>query len=337
MRTSPGLLLGLFAVASLSLTGAGLEPEPATMKAVRIHAAGDTSVLKYEDAPRPVAAAGEILVRVHAAGVNPVDWKIRSGAFGGLKFPAILGYDVSGTVEQVGEGVKEFKTGDEVFAYLSLSKGGGYAQYVSVPAKEAAKKPAKADHKQAAAVPLAALTAWQAMFDKADLKAGQTILIHGAAGGVGHFAVQLAHAKGAKVIATASAENAEFVKGLGADQVIDYKKEKFEEVVKDADVVFDVIGGETLERSYAVLKEGGYLVSIVAAPDKAKLDARKAKGTNMLVKPDGKQLAEIATLIDEGKVKPDVSAEFELKDAAKAHERSKSGGSGRGKIVLIVP
>lgn len=337
MRTSSSFLLGLFAVASLSLTGAGLEPEPATMKAVRIHAFGETSELKFEDASKPKAGVGEILVRVHVAGVNPVDWKVRNGSAKLLELPAILGYDISGVIEEVGEGVKELQKGDEVYAMLDLKAGGGYAQYVALPAKDAAKKPERADHKLSAATPLAALTAWQAMFDKAELKAGQTILIHGAAGGVGHFAVQFAHDKGAKVIATASADNAEFVKGLGADQVIDYKKEKFEDIVKNVDVVLDMFGADTLERSYGVLKENGYLISIVAEPDQEKLKARKARGSRMLVKPDGKQLAELAKMIDEGKVKPDIQDEFELKDVAKAHERSQSGGTGRGKIILTIP
>jgi NADPH:quinone reductase-like Zn-dependent oxidoreductase len=337
MHTLPALLLGLFAVPSLSMTGTGLAPEPATMKAVRIHAFGETSELKYEDAPKPAPATGEILVKVHVAGVNPVDWKIRNGTVKTMELPAILGFDISGVVEEVGEGVKDFQKGDEVYAYLDLKRGGGYAQFVALPAKDAAKKPTRADHKLAGATPLAALTAWQALFDKAGLKEGQTVLIHGGAGGVGHFAVQLAHAKGAKVIATASADNAEFVKGLGADQVIDYKKEKFEDVVKDVDVVLDMFGADTLERSYGVLKENGYLVSIVANPDKDKLKARKASGSWMLVKPDGKQLAEIAKMIDEGKVKPDIQDEFELKDVAKAHERSQSGGTGRGKIILTIP
>jgi NADPH:quinone reductase-like Zn-dependent oxidoreductase len=253
-----------------------------------------------------------------------------------IKPPYTLGFDVSGVIESAGEKVKDFKKGDEVFVYLPLGKGGGYAEFAVAGAKDVAKKPAKIDHTTAAAVPLAALTAWQALFDKADLKAGQTVLIQGAAGGVGHFAVQFAAAKGAKVFATASAENVEFVKGLGADRVIDYKKEKFEEIAKNVDVVFEMIGGETAAKSYQCLKEGGFFVSIVGPPDQAKLDERKAKGTAFLVQPNAKQLTEIAAMIDAGKVKPDVSKTFDLKDADKAQEWSKSGGSGRGKIVLIV-
>lgn len=308
-----------------------------TMKAVRMHGFGGPEVLKYEDVEIPKFGTDEVLIRVRAAGVNPVDWKLRDGMGRTMiKPPYTLGFDVSGVIESVGEKVKDFKKGDEVFVYLPLGKGGGYAEFAVAGAKDVAKKPAKIDHTTAAAVPLAALTAWQALFDKADLKAGQTVLIQGAAGGVGHFAVQFAAAKGAKVFATASAENAEFVKGLGADRVIDYKKEKFEEIAKNVDVVFEMIGGETAAKSYQCLKEGGFFVSIVGPPDQAKLDERKAKGTAFLVQPNAKQLTEIAAMIDAGKVKPDVSKTFELKDADKAQEWSKNGGSGRGKIVLIV-
>ena len=311
---------------------------PETMHAIRVTAFGGSEVLKYEEIPVPKPAAGEVLVHVHAAAINPVDWKLRDGMGRAmLKPPYTPGFDLSGTVESADASVTDFKAGDEVFAYMSLSQGGAYAEYAVVPAKILAKKPAKVDHVHAAAIPLAALTAWQALFDQAKLQPGQAVLIHGAAGGVGHFAVQLAVWKGAKVIATSSPENVEFVKGLGAERVIDYKKEQFDEIAKDVDVVFDMIGGETLAKSYKVVKEGGFVVSIVAAPDPAKLAERKAKGTVFLVQPNAKELAEIAKLVDEGKVKPDVSATFELKDAGKAQDQSKKGGSGRGKIVLTVP
>lgn len=313
-------------------------PAVKTMQAVRMHGFGGPEVLQLDEVSVPAPGPGEVLVRVRAASVNPVDWKLRDGMGKGMITPPFTpGFDVSGVVDLIGEGVNDFKKGDEVFAYLPIIGGGGYAQFALVPAKVLARKPAKADHAHAAAVPLAALTAWQAMFDQAKLQPGQTVLIHGAAGGVGHFAVQLAVAKGARVIATASAENAAFVKGLGAGRVIDYKAQKFEEVAKDVDVVFDMIGGDTLARSYQCLKPGGFLVSIVAQPDQAKLAERQAKGAVFLVQPDAKELAEIAALIDAGTVTPDVSETFALKDAAKAQERSKSGASGRGKIVLTVP
>lgn len=332
-------LAGLALVtASLMAAATATPADPPTMKAVRMQAFGGPEVLKYEDVARPVPAAGEVLVHVRAAGVNPVDWKLRESMGKGMITPPfILGFDVAGTVESLGAGVQDFKAGDAVFAYLPLATGGGYAEYAVVPAAALAKKPAKADFKESAATPLAALTAWQALFDKAKLQPGQTVLIHGAAGGVGHFAVQFAAAKGAKVIATASAQNAEFVRGLGAATVIDYQKQQFEEVAGQVDVVFDMIGGETLARSYGCLKEGGYLVSIVAPPDKAKLAERKAGGSVFLVQPDGRQLAEIAAMIDAGKVKPTVQASFPLAEAAKAQELVKQGGTGRGKVVLEMP
>jgi NADPH:quinone reductase-like Zn-dependent oxidoreductase len=308
------------------------------MKAVRLHEAGGPDTLKYEDVEKPAAGPGQLLIRVKAAGVNPVDWKIRDGGMKGrLTLPMTMGFELAGVVDAVGEGVKDFRAGDQVYTYLGVGGGGAYAEFAAVPAKDCAKKPAKASWTQAGGTPLAGLTAWQALFDHAKLDKGQTILIHGAAGGVGHFAVQFAAWKGAHVIATASAENAAFVKSLGAERVIDYKTEKFEDLVKDADAVFDIIGGDTLKRSYGVLKEGGYLVSIVAGPDKAELEKKKAKGTVFLVHPDARQLTEIAGLIDGGKVKVDVSAEFPLKEAGKAQEENKSGGKGRGKVVLTVP
>lgn len=315
-----------------------MRPTGATMQTVRIHAFGDRAVLRFEDAPRPEPKAGEMLVRVRAAGVNPVDWKIRSGMipFPREALPLILGYDVSGEVARVGEGVEGFKAGDEVFAYLPLQRGGGYAQFVIVKPAEAAMKPTRVNHEQAGATPLAALTAWQALFDTAGLREGQRVLIHAGSGGVGHFAIQLAKWKGATVYATASGVNQEFLRELGADVSIDYKSQKFEEVAKDMDVVLDSIGGETQERSMACLKPGGFLVSIVQPPSPEKLGARGAKGAVILVKPSGKQLAEIGALMDAGTVRAHVSLTCPLADVARAHEMSESGRT-KGKIVLIVP
>ncbi|HEX8877772.1 MAG TPA: NADP-dependent oxidoreductase [Phycisphaerales bacterium] len=330
------------ALAALTLTASLLASVAAaqTMKAVRVTTYGGPDVLKVEQIERPKAGPGELLLHVRAAGVNPVDWKIRQGLLKGMtpQPPFTPGYDVAGTVEALGEGVSDFKIGDEIYAYLALTKGGGYAEYVAVPAKEAAKKP-KADFADAAAVPLAGLTAWQALFTQASLKEGQTVLIHGAAGGVGHFAVQFAKSRGATVIATASSANHEFLKKLGADIVIDYTKEKFEDVLNarkiEVDVVLDTVGADTHDRSYAVLKKGGTLVSIVQPP---KADKMKEFGVNakvFLVSPNGPQLAEIARLIDAGKVTPHVSAKLPLEEAVKAHELSQTGKT-RGKIVLEV-
>lgn len=307
-----------------------------TMKAVRIHAFGGPEVLKYEDAPVPAPGPGEVLVRVHAAGVNPVDWKIRDGKMGlPLGDGLTLGFDVAGTVERVGPSVTTFKPGDEVFAFLAIGRAGGYAEFAIAAESELARKPAKLDFPAAAGVPLAALTAWQALVDKAELKSGQTVLIHAGAGGVGHFAVQIAKARGARVIATASANNLDFLKSLGADEVIDYRSQKFEDIAKDVDVVLDPIGGETQDRSFAVLKKGGILVSIVQPPDAGKLKQFGDRGTVFLVSPSGSQLTQLAALIDAGTVTPHISQRFPLADAAKAQEASAAGRT-RGKIVLTV-
>ena len=240
-----------------------------SMKAVRIHNYGGPEVLKFEDAPAPQPGPGEVLVRIHAAAVNPVDWKVRAGR---LKeriqypLPLIPGWDFSGVVEATGPGVTRLKKGDEVYARPDIARNGAYAEYIVAKESEVAFKPKSVDHVQAAAIPLAALTAWQALFDTAGLKAGQKVLIHGAAGGVGSFAVQLAKRKGAHVIGTASGRNQSFLRELGVDEAIDYEKTGFEDVVHDVDVVLDTIGGDTQNRSWKVLKKGGILVSIISPP-----------------------------------------------------------------------
>ncbi len=327
---------GFAVLLALTLGQAAGQQNESTMKAVRYHAYGGPEVLRYEDAPRPAPGEGEVLVRVHAAGVNPVDWKIRQGGFKmpGQSFPQIPGFDLAGTVEAVGAGVERFIPGDGVIGYLSLRRGGAYAEFASVPQDELAPMP-QIDFVRAAAVPLAALTAWQALFDTAGLESGETVLIHAGAGGVGHFAVQLAKSRGAKVIATASERNHEFLKRIGADQTIDYKEQRFEELVHDVDVVLDSIGGETRTRSYQVLKQGGFLVSIVGAPPPKELEAHGLRGAGILVQPNAKQLSEIAALIEAGKLKPEVSEVLPLCEAARAHELSQ-GGHTRGKIVLQV-
>src|SRR5579864_2585188 len=235
----------------------------ATMKAVRIHTYGGPEVLRYEDAPRPVPAAGEVLIKIHAAAVNPVDWKVRAGHLKDMlkyQLPLIPGWDAAGVIEDVGAGVARLKHGDEVYTRPDIMRDGTYAEYIAVREAEVALKPKSLDHVHAAAIPLAALTAWQALFDAGGLSAGQRVLIHAAAGGVGSFAVQFAKWKGAHVIGTASARNAELVRSFGADQFIDYRSTRFDDVVKDADVVFDTVGGDTQERSWKVLKKGGILV-----------------------------------------------------------------------------
>ena len=225
------------------------------MKSITINHYGAQSALNFSDVERPVAGANEVTIKVLAAAVNPADWKIRDGLgeMFGLQLPFTLGCEVAGTIEEVGEGVADFQGGDEVYCFLG-SLVGGYAQYVTAPSNEVSPKPSNLDFDNAAAVPVGALTAWQAMFDLADLQSGQTILIHAASGGVGSLTVQIAKAKGAFVIGTASGKNRDFVKSLGADEFIDYTIQKFEEVVQVADVVFDTIGGDTQQRSFQAIK-----------------------------------------------------------------------------------
>ena len=309
------------------------------MKAVRIHEFGGPEKLVYEDAPKPEVGIGELLVRVHAAGVNPVDYKIRQGHLQGWlnhPLPLILGWDVSGTVEAIGSGVSNFKIGDDVYSRPDIAHQGAYAQYIVIRAIEAAFKPPSLTHVQAAAVPLAGLTAWQALFDAGGLIAGQSVLIHAASGGVGSFAVQLARSVGARVIGTSSAANHDLVKSLGADEVIDYRTTRFEDVVKDVDLVFDTIGGETQARSWSVLKPGGRLVSIIDTPKEEDAKKQDATGYFVFVQPNAEQLGKLYDLIEQGKVKPLIDTVLPLSEARKAHELSEAGRT-RGKIVLEVP
>lgn len=304
------------------------------MKAVTINEYGDKNVLNYTDVERPQPKADEVLVKVHIAAVNPVDWKIRNGlgAMFGLQPPIILGCEIAGTVEAVGGNVKNFKQGDAVYGYIG-SHAGGYAEYAIAKRDEIALIPESLDFENAAAVPVGALTAWQAIFDLANLKSGQKILITGASGGVGSMAVQLAKAKGAYVTGTASGKNEEFVKDLGADEFVDYTKEKFEEIVKDVDVVFDTVGGDTLERAFQTLKKGGFLVTSVQPPSEEKANQYGIKAAMVEVQPNAKQLAEINQLIGSGKLKAHVETVLPLAEVKKAHELSESGHT-RGKIVL---
>jgi 2-desacetyl-2-hydroxyethyl bacteriochlorophyllide A dehydrogenase len=326
----------LFVVAVLISTSAFVRA--ATMKAVVAHEYGGPEVLKLEDVPLPEPKEDEVRVRVMAAGVNPVDALVRSGKYAkffNTRLPLIPGYDVAGLVEKAGSKIKNLKQGDSVYAYLGLKDGGGYAEYAVASEQEVALKPSSLGFVEAAAVPCAALTAWQALFDAAKVNAGQTVLIHGGSGGVGHFAIQMAKARGAKVIATASTANQEFLKQLGADLAIDYTKQQFEDVAKDVDVVLDAVGKDTLARSYGVLKKGGFIVTLVGRIDQAELDKHGIHGESLSVKPDAKELAEIGRLIEEKKIKVVVSQIFPLAEAAKAQELVETGHT-RGKIVLKV-
>lgn len=310
-----------------------------TMKAARIHSYGAPDVLTYEEAPRPVAEAGEVLIRVHAAGVNPVDWKTRKGmgVASDLKgLPAILGWDVAGTVEALGEGVTEFEAGDEVYGMIRFPyEGAAYAEYATAPVEDLARKPKSLDFVQAAGVPLAALTAWQALFEGAKLEAGQTVLVHAAAGGVGHIAVQLARWKGARVIGTASARNLDLVRELGAGEVIDYTAAPFESVAPQVDVVLDNVGGETLDRSFPVVRPGGVLITIAGHPSQERAAEHGIRAERVVVRPHSGQLAEMARLIDAGELKILVDTVLPLSEARAAHELSESRRA-RGKIVLQV-
>ena len=304
------------------------------MKAIRIHQYGGPEVLAQVEMQRPTPGANEVLIRVHAASVNPFDWKARAGymkEFFPITFPATLGSDVSGTVEVAGADVTRFKRGDEV--YTRLEAGGGYAEYAVAREANVAAKPRSLDHVQAAAVPTGGLTSWQALFEVAQLIAGQKVLIHAAAGGVGYFAVQFAKAKGAYVIGTASSKNQAFLGELGVDKAVDYKKTRFEDVVHDADVVLDTIGGDTQERSFKALKKGGILVSIVQPPSQELAAKHGVRALFYGAHPSSSDLTEIARLIDSGKVKTVVETVLPLAEARRAHELSESG-RGRGKIVL---
>jgi len=310
----------------------------ATMKAVRIHEYGGPEVLVYEDAPRPQAEKGDVLVQVHAAGINPVDWKVRQGlAKDSLHhhLPLILGWDVSGVVEAVGRGVWRLKVGDEVYSRPDIMRDGAYAEYITIDQSLAALKPQTIDHVHAAGIPLAAMTAWQALFDAGRLSAGQRILIHGASGGVGTYAVQLAKWKGAYVIGTASARNQEFLHELGSDGTIDYQDVAFETVVRDVDMVLDTIGGDTQERSWPVLKRGGILVSIISPPSPQKAAAHGVRQAYVFLEPKLTQLQEITALVDSGKLRCVVDTVLPLAEARQAHEISQSGHA-RGKIILKV-
>jgi NADPH:quinone reductase-like Zn-dependent oxidoreductase len=304
-----------------------------SMKAIVVHQYGGPEVLKLEDAPRPQPDSDEVLIRVTAAGVNPVDAYIRAGRFGSGKLPYIPGFDAAGVVEATGANAKKFKPGDAVYAYLDAT--GAYAEFCVAKESEVGLKPKNISFEQAAGVPLAATTAWQALIDTAKLKPGQTVLIHGASGGVGHFAVQIAKAKGAKVIATASTANQDLLKQIGADQAIDYTKTKFENVVKDVDIVLDATRSDALQRSYALVKKGGFVVTITGRPDPAELQKHGINGSSMMAHPDAQILEELRKLIEEKKLTPIVSETFPLAEAIKAHQQIETRHT-RGKIVLKV-
>lgn len=306
-----------------------------TMKAIRIYEFGKPEVLKYEDVPVPTPGPAEVLVKIHAAGTNPIDWKIREGYIPGYTLPHTMGMDFSGVVEDIGSEVTKWSKGDEVFGTTDIAKDGTYAEYTIINESETALKPKSLDHIHTAAIPLAALTAWQALFDSAGLFKGQRVLIHGAAGGVGHFAVQFAKWKGAVVIGTTSDDGDILIKELGADEAIDYKKVNFDEVVCGVDVVLDLIGGDIQDRSWKTIKKGGILVSTVGINSPEKADEFGVRGAGMMRHNNAEQLTQIADLVELSAVRPIVGTVLPLSEAVKAHELLESG-HGHGKIVLKV-
>jgi NADPH:quinone reductase-like Zn-dependent oxidoreductase len=306
------------------------------MKAVRIHRFGGPEVLTTDGVSWPQPKDDEVLVRVHAASVNPVDYKIRSGAYSVKEdqLPYTLGRDLSGTVELLGTRAHTLKQGDPIFAFIGMDRG-TYAEYVVVKAMEMAAKPDRLDHLHAAAVPLAGLTALQGLFDQGQLQAGQRVLIHGGAGGVGHLAIQFAKAKGATVLTTVSGSDLDFVRELGADEAIDYKSERFEDRARDVDLVFDLIAGDTQDRSWGVLKPGGILVSTLGQPPAEKAAQHNARAAGYRAQPNPAQLGEIGRLIDDGKVRVVVDKVFPLAEAGAAQQYLERTHV-RGKVVLRV-
>jgi NADPH:quinone reductase-like Zn-dependent oxidoreductase len=299
------------------------------MRAMMIHETGGPEVLRLEEVDRPEPGEGEVLMRVCAAGVNPIDWKLRSGRRE-MRLPALLGNDVSGVVEV--SRATGFAEGDEVFG---VAASGGYAEYVTARADSIAIKPAEIGHEQAAAIPVSGLTAWQALFDTGGLQRGQTALVAGAAGGVGHFAVQFAKHAGARTIGTGSSRNREFVLGLGADEYVDYTQVDVAEAVSDVDVAFDTVGGATTESLLSTLRLGGVLVTIAGTPPEEAAKERGVRAELLLMENSSEQLAEIARLVSSGAVRVEIASTFPLAEVAKAHALSEAGHT-RGKIVLTV-
>lgn len=309
-----------------------------SMKAVRIHSYGGPEVLSYEDAPRPVPGKGEVLIRVHATTVNPFDCAVRAGYVADYfnhTLPLILGTDVSGVIEEVGEDVDSFSEGEAVYTRAGVVRDGSYADYVIVPAEDVALKPKSLDHIHAAALPHVTLTAWQALYELADLQPGQTVLIHGAGGGVGHIAVQLAKLSGATVIGTAST-NYDLMVEMGVDRAINHSETAFESVVKDVDMVLDTIGGDVQERSFKVLKPGGILVSTIQAPSEEKAQAYGVRQAMVFSSPPiGPTLTKVAEMVDAGQIRPIACIVFPLNEIKEAHQLVESRHSG-GKVVMEV-
>jgi len=309
------------------------------LKAIVISNYGGRDQLQLEDIPAPSVEKDEVLVKIHATSVNPLDWKVREGMLKGrrdFQFPLILGWDFSGVVIDVGEEVSQhYQIGDAVFGMPDLTKNGTYAEYISVKADYIAPKPRNLSHVEAASIPLVGLTAWQSLVTHGNLQQGEKVLIHAGAGGVGSFAIQLAKHLGAYVATTVSERNKDFVSELGADEVIDYQKQDFAAQLADFDVVFDTVGGATLEKSCSVLKPGGRLITIAGSPN-ASLEERYAIRIDPVeVEPNGQHMKEILTLLENRKIRPVVEQQYRLDEIQKAHEVSESRHL-RGKIGIVV-
>jgi NADPH:quinone reductase-like Zn-dependent oxidoreductase len=306
------------------------------MLAVRIHQYGNRDALSLDDIPVPEIGPDELLVRVVASSVNPVDWKVREGFLAQMiphRLPLTLGWDVSGVVQAVGSQVQGWQPGDAVFARPDLARNGTYAEFLAVRALECARKPRTISHVEAASLPLAGITAWEAMVTTAQVQPGQRVLVHAGSGGVGSLAIQILKHIGATVIATTSARNRALVESLGADQVVDYTTTRFTEAVEPVDVVFDTLGGQVQEDSWSVLRPGGIQVSIISPPDEEKARARGLRGAFIFIGPNAPVLERLAALVDAGRLRPIIGAEFALRDIARAHALSESGRT-VGKIVL---
>ena len=309
------------------------------MKAVQISKYGGSEVVQInKNAPKPAVSTGKVLIEVYASGVNPVDWKIREGylrQMAPLKFPATLGGDFSGTVAEIGHGVSGFKNGDEVYGQASILGGGSgsFAEYITANTGSIARKPEKASHAEAAALPLAGVSAWQAIVEHIKLKKGQKILIHGGAGGIGSFAIQIAKHLGAYVATTVSADDVQFVKKLGADEIIDYKDQSFEELLREYDAVFDTVGGETYKKSFKVLKKGGVVVSMLEQPNSELMKKYGMRAVGQMTQVSGERLSKLAELVDRGVIKAYVDKTFSLDQAREALEYQQTKHP-RGKIVL---
>jgi NADPH:quinone reductase-like Zn-dependent oxidoreductase len=308
------------------------------MKAIRIHAYGGPELMQLEDALVPPCGVGDLLVRVIAAGVNPIDWKLRSGVMAAQipkGFPITLGFDAAGIVTAVGGGVADFKLGDEVCFYAAFARGGTYAEFVAVDASQVAKKPRTVSFATAAALPMAGQAAWTALIETGQVERGMRVLIHGGAGALGTTAVQLAKEHGAHVTATASGDDLALVKSLGADEVIDYRTQRFEQVARDMDIVLDTLGGPTQEASWATIRKGGILVATVMPPSPERAAAAGVRAAFVFTPPRGAVLAQLAQRVDDGRLRVVIGREFALADAAQAHRLGESGKA-RGKMVLHV-